>query len=293
MGTVAYHQARALAAAGAQVTVFTPRTASRGCPTGVRSWSCGRSCRAATPPVCRRSSRARALRHRPPPLSVLRHRRVARRAAPPRRTAARAAISDGCRRGVLEGAVFQAAPALMLPVILHAADAIVVTSHDYAASSFLAPQAGGAAAEAGRPRRPGSTWPLLPRGRPRRDPRRLGLPEQPTVFFLARLDRAHYFKGLHVLIEAIAQIPEAALVVGGDGEWRRSTRPSGGAGSAGGSASSATSPTRSSRLLPRRRRAGAAVHRPHRGLRPGAARGARLRDAGGRVAPARRADAGR
>jgi glycosyltransferase involved in cell wall biosynthesis len=40
------------------------------------------------------------------------------------------------------------------------------------------------------------------------------------VFFLARLDRAHYFKGLHVLIEAIAQIPEAALVVGGDGEWR-------------------------------------------------------------------------
>src|SRR6185295_5042399 len=46
------------------------------------------------------------------------------------------------------------------------------------------------------------------------------LPDAPTVFFLARLDRAHYFKGLHLLIDAVARLPEARLVVGGDGEWR-------------------------------------------------------------------------
>ena len=40
------------------------------------------------------------------------------------------------------------------------------------------------------------------------------------MFFLARLDRTHYFKGLHLLIDAVAQLPDAALVVGGDGEWR-------------------------------------------------------------------------
>src|SRR5262249_60526642 len=47
--------------------------------------------------------------------------------------------------------------------------------------------------------------------------RKVGLADAPTVFFLARLDRTHYFKGLHLLIDAIARLPEARLVVGGDG----------------------------------------------------------------------------
>jgi glycosyltransferase involved in cell wall biosynthesis len=46
------------------------------------------------------------------------------------------------------------------------------------------------------------------------------LADAPTVFFLARLDRTHYFKGLHLLIDAVAKLPDAVLVVGGDGEWR-------------------------------------------------------------------------
>src|SRR5262249_47181729 len=50
--------------------------------------------------------------------------------------------------------------------------------------------------------------------------RRVGLADAPTVFFLARLDRTHYFKGLHLLIDAVARVPDAVLVVGGDGEWR-------------------------------------------------------------------------
>jgi glycosyltransferase involved in cell wall biosynthesis len=50
--------------------------------------------------------------------------------------------------------------------------------------------------------------------------RKIGLADAPTVFFLARLDRTHYFKGLHLLIDAVARLPDAILVVGGDGEWR-------------------------------------------------------------------------
>jgi len=107
-----------------------------------------------------------------------------------------------------------------LPIILHAADAIVVTSHDYAASSFLAPRLAGlehklVAIPGGVDL--GTFTPDADRAAARAH---FGIAERPTVAFLARLDRAHYFKGLHVLIDALTQIPEAALVVGGDGEWR-------------------------------------------------------------------------
>jgi glycosyltransferase involved in cell wall biosynthesis len=95
-----------------------------------------------------------------------------------------------------------------------------VTSHDYAASSFLAPRL--AALQHKLTVLPAGVdlAAFSPDGTRGAARQRLGLGEAPTVFFLARLDRTHYFKGLHLLIEALAQIPEAALVVGGDGEWR-------------------------------------------------------------------------
>jgi hypothetical protein len=55
MGTVAYHQARALAAAGAQVTVFTTRdTEPRQAPPGVELVELRALVARGTPPVCRR-----------------------------------------------------------------------------------------------------------------------------------------------------------------------------------------------------------------------------------------------
>jgi glycosyltransferase involved in cell wall biosynthesis len=117
---------------------------------------------------------------------------------------------------------------VILPLILRAADAIIVTSHDYAASSFLAPRL--AALESRLVVIPAGVdlsafTPSAGAGDATNGDRAsiragLGIGNDPTVFFLARLDRTHYFKGLHVLIEALAQIPEAQLIVGGDGEWR-------------------------------------------------------------------------
>jgi glycosyltransferase involved in cell wall biosynthesis len=116
--------------------------------------------------------------------------------------------------------LFQLHRQLLLPLILHAADAIVVSSADYAESSFLARYL----------RRLGPRIVAIPNGvdlsylssvRDARDAlARTGLDERPIVFFLAKLDRTHYFKGLFVLIEALTMVPEVQLLVGGDGEWR-------------------------------------------------------------------------
>lgn len=109
---------------------------------------------------------------------------------------------------------------VVLPLILRVADAIVVSSTDYAETSFLARHLP----------RLGSRVVAIPNGvdvrslSPVREARdelvRAELDERPIVFFLAKLDRTHYFKGLYVLIEALSEIPEVQLVVGGDGEWR-------------------------------------------------------------------------
>jgi glycosyltransferase involved in cell wall biosynthesis len=110
---------------------------------------------------------------------------------------------------------------LLLPIVLRGADAIVVTSMDYAASSFLHPKLRTlrdrlAVIPAGVDLThfsPGSGGELT---------RELGLDGHPVLFFLASLDRAHYFKGLPVFLEALRELPEAVAIIGGDGNLRAS-----------------------------------------------------------------------
>ena len=221
MGTVAFHQARALAAAGARVTVFTPRhPRPRHVPAGVEvvelAALAARGNAACLPQAVARAGRFDAL-HLHYPFFGTAEPLAARRLllGPP--------LVLQYQMDVVgvhwKARLFRWHTRAALPLILRAADAIVVTSHDYAAASFLAPRL--AELEHKLVAIPGGVdlqaFHDGDRGAARAH---FGLAERPTVAFLARLDRAHYFKGLHVLIEALAQIPEAALVVGGDGEWR-------------------------------------------------------------------------
>jgi glycosyltransferase involved in cell wall biosynthesis len=223
MGTVAYHQARALAAAGAQVSVLTPRApAPRQTPPGVQLIELpalvARGNAACLPQVLWRLGGVDVIHLHYPFFGTAELLAARRLAGGPSLVLQYQMDVVGVH---WKARVFHWHRRLLLPAILRLADAIVVTSHDYAASSFLAPAL--AALERKLVAIPGGVdlAAFAPGAPPAAIRERLGLPDRPTVFFLARLDRAHYFKGLHVLIEAMAQIPEAALVVGGDGEWRR------------------------------------------------------------------------
>lgn len=222
MGTVAYHQARALAAAGAAVTVFTPRAASpRQAPPGTSLVELppllARGNAACLPQVLWRVGGFDVVHLHYPFFGTAELLAARRLLGGPRLVLQYQMDVVGVH---WKARVFRWHRHVVLPAILHAADALVVTSHDYAASSFLAPAL--PTLEHKLVAIPGGVdLATFSPGTERAAVRaRLGLPDQPTVFFLARLDRAHYFKGLHVLIEAMAQIPEAVLVVGGDGEWR-------------------------------------------------------------------------
>jgi len=222
MGTVAFHQAAALAAAGAEVTVFTPRQVKpRLVPHGVEVVELGalleRGNAACLPQVVTRAGHYDVL-HLHYPFFGTAELLAARRLAfgPP--------LVLQYQMDVVgvhwKARLFHWHRRSALPLILRAADAILVTSHDYAASSFLSPRL--AELEHKVVAIPGGVdlelfAPDAAVGVARAH---FGLNDTPTVAFLARLDRAHYFKGLHVLIEALALIPEATLLVGGDGEWR-------------------------------------------------------------------------
>lgn len=109
----------------------------------------------------------------------------------------------------------------IFPLILRAADGIVVTTTDYAASSFLGPQLAESDARVAVIPHGIDLVHLSPNGDGASDRARLGVDgRRPLIFFLAQLDRTHYFKGLHILFEALAHLPEAALMVGGDGNMR-------------------------------------------------------------------------
>ena len=224
MGTVAYHQAEALARRGVEVSVFTPTAGSRRMvPEGVDVVELEPVMRhgnaASLPQVIRKSGAFDAIHLHYPffgtaePLAV---RRLA--GGPPLVVQYQMdVVGDGWK-----APIFRWHRRLLFPLILRAADRILVTSVDYAESSrFLA-------------RRMPSLddkITVLPAGvdtdrfRPMdRDEarRRLGLPAgEKLAFFLSRLDRAHYFKGLHVLVRSLKQAPDVRLVVGGDGELRR------------------------------------------------------------------------
>jgi glycosyltransferase involved in cell wall biosynthesis len=223
MGTVAHQQARALAEAGVDVTVMTPRlSAARDRPRGV-------SVREVTP-VLRRGNAACLpevarlvggydLVHLHYPFFGTAEPLAMRRllTGPPLILQYQmdvVAVSWKAR-------LFHWHRRWVLPMILRAADAIIVSSRDYAESSFLSdhllelrdrvhviPN--------------GVDLDLLDATRTGVDGELAGrLPGRPIVFFLAKLDRAHYFKGLHVLIEALTMLPEVSLLVGGDGESKR------------------------------------------------------------------------
>ncbi|MFN8642812.1 MAG: glycosyltransferase family 4 protein [Candidatus Binatia bacterium] len=223
MGTVAYHQARALAAAGASVTVFTPRAATpRQVPPDVTLVElpalAARGNAACLPQVLWRLGGFDVAHLHYPFFGTAELLAARRLGGGPRLVLQYQMDVVGVH---WKARLFQAHRRFLLPGILRVADAIVVTSHDYAASSFLAPAL--PALERKLVAIPGGVdLGAFSPGADRAALRaRLDLPDRPTVFFLARLDRAHYFKGLHVLIEALAQLPDAELVVGGDGEWRR------------------------------------------------------------------------
>jgi glycosyltransferase involved in cell wall biosynthesis len=102
--------------------------------------------------------------------------------------------------------------------ILEDAHFVIATSLDYAQGSHMAGLTGVRLVE-------------LPNGvdverfRPGLDGRslrsRYGLVEDvPVILFVGGLDRAHYFKGVPVLIEAASRLPGATLLIVGDGDLR-------------------------------------------------------------------------
>jgi len=222
MGTVAYHQARALAAAGLEVTVFTPReTVPRLQPAGVEVIEVPplfrRGNASCLPQVVARAGRFDVVHLHYPFFGTAELLATRRLVGGPRLVLQYQMDVVGV---YWKARLFEWHRRALLPFILRAADAIVVTSNDYAASSFLAPRLSALQRQ----------LTVIPAGVDLAEfsatgdrstaRRRVNLPDAPTVFFLARLDRAHYFKGLHLLIDAVARLPDAVLVVGGDGEWR-------------------------------------------------------------------------
>ena len=222
MGTVAYHQARALAAAGAAVTVFTPRTSvPRRRPAGVdvvelaALFSRGNA--ACLPQVVARTGRFDLIHLHYPFFGTAELLAARRLLGGPRLVLQYQMDVVGVH---WKASLFDWHRRTLLPMILRAADAIVVTSNDYAASSFLAPRLASLQDKLSVIPAGVDLGTFSPNGDRAGARRTVGLADVPTVFFLARLDRTHYLKGLHLLIDAVARLPDAALVIGGDGEWR-------------------------------------------------------------------------
>lgn len=222
MGTVAYHQAAALAAAGVAATVFTPREMlPRRRPPGVdvvEMTPLFRRGNASCLPQMLLRARGFDVVHLHYPFFGTAELLAARRVLGGPRLVLQYQMDVV---GVYwKARLFEWHRRALLPLILHAADAIVVTSNDYAASSFLAPRLPALQRQLTVIPAGVDFGTFSPNGDRLAARRRVGLANAPTIFFLARLDRAHYFKGLHLLIDAVARLPEARLVVGGDGEWR-------------------------------------------------------------------------
>lgn len=112
----------------------------------------------------------------------------------------------------LSGLVFRLYRALFLKRVLASADAILASSRDYLAAS----EAGFAVAD---PRVREAPFGVdVGRFRPAEERAR------GAVLFVGGLDRAHYFKGLDVLLDAFSRLapshPEATLLIAGDGDLR-------------------------------------------------------------------------
>jgi glycosyltransferase involved in cell wall biosynthesis len=223
MGTAAYQQARALAHLGADVTVFTrrdARPASR--PAGVNVVELPaliiRGNAACLPQVLWRL-RGYDLVHLHYPFFGTAELVAARRliGGPPMVLQYQ---MDVVGRGWL-ARIFRWHRHAIFPLIVRAADSIVITTTDYAASSFLGAQLAASDARLAVIPHGIDLAHLSPDGDGDADRARLGIHRRPVIFFLAQLDRTHYFKGLPILFDALSRLPEATLVVGGDGNMRR------------------------------------------------------------------------
>lgn len=223
-GNVAYHHARVLAARGHAVTVFTAAPAGVALPSHgdapfpvaylpVR-WRVGNA--PYTPGL------ARALRgfdlihlHWPFIFGAEMVAAAAHRAHVPLVvTYHNDLLAPGWR-----GLAFAAYRHLSQPWVLGTADQVVATSLDYARHSDLRTLA----------RRPGRVV-AVPNGvdvqQFRPEPfghtemrYRWGVPHgSPVVLFVGALDRAHWYKGVPVLIEAMIPHPQAHLMIVGDGD---------------------------------------------------------------------------
>jgi glycosyltransferase involved in cell wall biosynthesis len=102
----------------------------------------------------------------------------------------------------------------LAPHFLRQASAIVVASRDYAAHSLLAKYPDLMAKVVEIPFGVNSTrfHPPISEAKPRKR----------SVLFTAALDEQHYFKGLHILLEAMVKVPDAKLTVVGDGNLKKS-----------------------------------------------------------------------
>lgn len=111
--------------------------------------------------------------------------------------------------------VFDLYRRMLLPMILKRARQVFVSSMDYAQSSYLA------ALPCSRALKHEGVMREVPLGV---DTTRFFFEttqsDSRTVLFVGGLDRAHYFKGLVVLLRAISSVPKAKLVVVGDGDSR-------------------------------------------------------------------------
>jgi glycosyltransferase involved in cell wall biosynthesis len=127
---------------------------------------------------------------------------------------------DTVGRG-LRRPVFWLHAKFLAPPFLRQADVIAVASRDYAEHSLLAkyPELMAKVVEIpfGVDTDRFSPSSLSPRAaEAKRGEGRV----RGSVLFVAALDEQHYFKGLHVLLEAMAKVPDAKLTVVGDGNLK-------------------------------------------------------------------------
>ena len=126
------------------------------------------------------------------------------------------AVADGVR-----GALFRLHARLVLPRIVVAADRVLVSSTDYAAHSALA-AIGNALSRVEVHPYAVDTERFHPGHEPALRERLRIAPSDVALIFVSRLDPAHHFKGLPVLLDALARarLHGWRLVVVGDGSQR-------------------------------------------------------------------------
>lgn len=116
--------------------------------------------------------------------------------------------------------VFRLYQKVLLPIAVRLSDLILVSSLDYLESSFLFPYVqdrttkcigipNGVDSNLFRPK-PSNTLLI----------EKYAVNVQDTLLFVGGLDRAHYFKGLSVLFQALVQVPKAKVVIVGDGDLK-------------------------------------------------------------------------